>query len=61
MLSIINLYNFIVHWSDKQKEVQQQEQENDRIKKAWNYLYQQEGKARRRLMDSAYFKSWKNE
>jgi hypothetical protein len=57
MLLIINLYNFSVHWSDNQKEVQREELGNDRTKKAWNYLYQQEGKAGKRLMDSAYVKS----
>jgi hypothetical protein len=57
MLLITRLYDFSVHWSDNQKEVQQKELENDRINKAWYYLYQQEGKAGRRLMDSAYVKS----
>jgi hypothetical protein len=54
MLLIINLYNFSVHWSDNQKEVQREELQNDRIKKAWYYLYEQEGKSGKRLMDSAY-------
>ncbi len=54
MLLIINLYNFSVHWSDNQKEVQREQLENDRIKKAWYYHYDQEGKAGKRLMDSAY-------
>lgn len=57
MLLIVNLYNFSVHWSDNQKEVQRQELENDRIKKAWFYLYGHGGKAGRRLMDSAYFRT----
>lgn len=57
MLLIINLYNFSVHWSDNQKEVQQTQLENDRIRKAWGYLYDQEGKTGRRLMDSAYLRS----
>jgi hypothetical protein len=35
MLLIANLYNFSVHWIDNQKEVQREELENDRIKKAW--------------------------
>jgi hypothetical protein len=61
MLLIKNLYNFSVHWSDNQKEIQRQEFENDRIKKAWYYLYGQEHKAGKRLMDSAYFKSWRGE
>ena len=54
LLLISNLYNFSVHWSDNQKEVQREELENDRIKKAWYYLYEQEGKAGKRLMDSVY-------
>jgi hypothetical protein len=61
MLLIINLYNFSVHWSDNQKEVQQLQLENDRIRKAWGYLYDQEGKSGKRLMDSAYSKSRSND
>ena len=57
MLLIQNLYNFSIHWSDNQKEVQREELENDRIKKAWYYLYDREGKVRKRLMDSAYIKT----
>jgi hypothetical protein len=57
MLLIINLYNFSVHWSDNQKEVQREQLENDRINRAWYYLYDQEGKAGKRLMDSAYVKT----
>jgi hypothetical protein len=56
MLLITTLYNFSVHWSDNEKEVQRQELQNDRIKKAWYYLYEQEGKTWKRLMDSAYSK-----
>ena len=61
MLLIDNLYNFSVHWSDNQKEIKREQLENDHIKKAWYYFYEQEGKSGKRLMDSAYFKSWKNE
>ena len=57
MLLIINLYNFSVHWSDNQKEIQQEQLQNDRILKAWGYLYDMEGKAGKQLMDSAYTKS----
>ena len=57
MLFITDGYKFAVHWSDNQKEVQQEELKNDRIKKAWYYLYEQEGKAGKRLMDSAYSKA----
>jgi hypothetical protein len=54
MLLITDLYNFSLHWSDNQKEVQRQELENDRAKKAWHFLYGHEGKSGRRLMDSIY-------
>ena len=57
MLLIDNLYNFSIHWSDNQKEVRREQLKNDRINRAWYYLYEQEGKAVRRLMDSAYAKS----
>jgi hypothetical protein len=57
MLFITNLYKWGVHWNDNQKEVQHEQLENDRINKAWFYLYKNEGKAVRRLMDSAYSKN----
>jgi hypothetical protein len=56
MLLIVNLYNFSIHWRDNQKDVQRQQLENDRIKKAWYYLYDREGKPGKHLMDSAYSK-----
>ena len=57
ILFVSNLYKWGVHWSDNQKEIKQQQLQTDRIKKAWNYLYFQEVKGIRRLMDSAYNKS----
>jgi hypothetical protein len=54
MLFITNLYKWSVHYNDNQKEIKLQQLETDRIKKAWNYLYFQEGKTIRRIMDSAY-------
>lgn len=59
MLFVTNLYKFSINWSDNQKEIELQSLENNRIKKAWNYLYFQEGKNIKRLMDSAYNKSLK--
>ena len=56
MLLIVNLYKFSIHWSDNQREIQREGLENDRINKAWYYLYDHEGKARRKVMDSAYSK-----
>jgi hypothetical protein len=54
MLFITNLYKWGVHWSDNQKEIKLKNSETERIKKAWNYLYFQEGKNVKLLMDSAY-------
>lgn len=59
MLCITNLYKWSVHWSDNQKEIKLQNSETDRIKKAWDYLYFQEGKSIKRVMDSAYNKCLK--
>ena len=57
ILVITNLYKWSIHWSDNQKEIKQQQLQTDTIKKAWNYLYFQDAKGIRRLMDSAYNKS----
>lgn len=57
VLFIANLYKFSIHWSDNQKEIKEQQLQIDKIKKAWDYFYFQEGKVVRRLMDSAYNKS----
>jgi hypothetical protein len=57
MLVVTNIYRFSLHWSDNQKEIAIRNLEKEQIKKAWNYLYLQEGKAVKRLMDSAYNKS----
>lgn len=61
MLFVMNFYKWSVHWSDNQKEIKLHQIETDRIKKAWNSLYFQEGKAVRHLMDSAYIKSQKQD
>lgn len=57
MLLLTNLYKFSIHWSENQKEIQQQQLENNRIKKAWNLMYSQQGKGVKRIMDSAYEKA----
>jgi hypothetical protein len=61
LLLTTDLYKFSVHWSDNQKEVQVKELENNRTIKAWHYLYGGVGKAGKRIMDSAYYKSNANE
>lgn len=61
MLFIMNFYKWSIHWSDNQKEIKEQQLQTDRIKKAWDYFYFQEGKVVRRLMGSAYIKSQKQD
>ncbi|GAA0526662.1 hypothetical protein [Chitinophaga japonensis] len=56
MLFITCFYKFSIHWSNNQKEIKLRQLENDRIKKAWNYLYYTHDKKTKRLMDSAYIK-----
>jgi hypothetical protein len=56
MLLTTDVYDFSIHWSDNQKEVQRKELENDRIKKAWYYLYRRQGSSGKRLMDSTYYR-----
>jgi len=52
-----NLYDWAVHWSDNEKEIKQVQLQNDRFRKAWGYSYGHQGKAGKRLMDSAYIKA----
>ncbi|HVI48031.1 MAG TPA: hypothetical protein VM802_24395 [Chitinophaga sp.] len=59
-LFLVNVYQFSIHWSDNQKEIKLQQLENGRIQKAWNFLYNRQGKDSKqikRLMDSAYARS----
>jgi len=57
MLLFVNVYKFSIHWSDNQKEIQLQQEENNRITKAWQFLYDQQGKRIRQIMDSAYLRT----
>jgi hypothetical protein len=54
------LYNWAIHRSDNNKEVEMQQLQNDRFTNAWNYLYKQSNKGTRKLMDSAWVKSIDN-
>lgn len=50
-------YNWAVHWSDVNKEVEMQQLQNDRFTNAWYYMYKGSKKDVRKLMDSAWVKS----
>lgn len=50
-------YDWAVHWSDINKEVNFKHLQNDKYNNAWNYLYRQSTNKARKLMDSAWVKS----
>jgi len=54
------LYDWAIHWSDNNKEIEMQQLQNDRFTNAWYYLYKGSKKDVRKLMDSAWVKSIKN-
>ena len=57
MLFLTNLYKWGIHYSDNQKEIKLEQIENDRIRKSWNYMYNNNGKEVKRLMEKAYLAS----
>lgn len=54
MLFQTNLYKWGIHYSDNQKEIKMEHVKNDRIRKAWNHLYNNGSKDVKRLMEKAY-------
>lgn len=61
MLFLTNLYKWGIHYSDNQKEIKLEQIENDRIRKSWNYMYNNNGKEVKRLMEKAYINSESSE
>lgn len=57
MLAINNLYNWGMHYSDNKKEVEMRQIQNDRIRKAWEYMYANNDKEIKKLMKKAYINS----
>lgn len=57
MVFLTNLYNWGIHYSDNQKEIKMEQIENDRIRKSWNYMYNNSGKDVKRQMEKAYTNS----
>lgn len=57
MLFLTNLYKWGIHYSDNQKEIKLEQVENDRIRKSWNYMYNNNSKEVKRLMEKAYISS----
>lgn len=57
MVALSNLYNWGIHFSDNRKEIEIQQIQNDRIRKAWEYMYSNNGKETKKLMIKAYLNS----
>lgn len=57
MVALGNLYKWGIHYSDKNKEIEMQQIQNDRIRKAWEYMYINNGKGTKQLMEKAYVNS----
>ncbi len=57
MVALSNLYNWGIHYSDNNKEIELQQIQNDRIRKAWEYMYVNNNKETKKLMKKAYANS----
>ncbi|WP_427875435.1 hypothetical protein [Flavobacterium sp. MMS24-S5] len=54
MVAITNLYSWGIHYSNNIKEIEMQQVRNDRINKAWQYMYQNNDREVKVLMQKAY-------
>ena len=57
MVALSNLYNWGIHYNDNNKEIEMQQIQNDRIRKAWEYMYVNNNKETKKLMKKAYTNS----
>ena len=57
MVALTNLYNWGIHYSDNNKEIEMRQIQNDRIRRAWEYMYINNDKETKKLMKKAYIKS----
>jgi len=54
MVALSNLYNWGINYSDNSKEIELRQIQNDRIRKAWEYMYINSDKETKKLMKEAY-------
>jgi len=54
MVSLNNLYSWGIHYSDNRKEIEMRQIQNNRIRKAWEYMYINSDKETKKLMKKAY-------
>ncbi|MBJ2123909.1 hypothetical protein [Flavobacterium sp. IB48] len=57
LVALSNLYNWGIHYSDNNKEIEMLQIQNDRIRKAWEYMYINNDKETKKLMKKAYINS----
>lgn len=57
MVALSNLYNWGIHYNDNRKEIEMRQIQNDRIRKAWEYMYANNDKKTKKLMKKAYTNS----
>ncbi|MXO06453.1 hypothetical protein [Flavobacterium sp. HBTb2-11-1] len=60
MIALSNLYKWGIHYSDNSKEIEIQQIQNDRIRKAWMHMYINNDKETKKLMEKAYLHSVEN-
>ncbi|RED24615.1 hypothetical protein BD847_1347 [Flavobacterium cutihirudinis] len=60
MIALNNLYSWGIHSSDNNKEIEMQQVRNDRINKAWQYMYQNNDKEVKVIMQKAYINAVEN-
>lgn len=54
MIALNNLYSWGIHYSDNSKEIEMRQIQNNRIRKAWEYMYINSDKETKKLMKKAY-------
>jgi hypothetical protein len=54
MIALNNLYSWGIHYSDNNKEIEMRQVQNNRIRKAWEYMYINSDKETKKLMKKAY-------
>jgi len=54
MVALSNLYNWGIHYSDNNKEIELQQIRNERIRKAWEYMYVNNDREIKKLMEKTY-------
>ncbi|MBS7234130.1 hypothetical protein KHA90_24310 [Flavobacterium psychroterrae] len=57
MVALSNLYKWGIHYNDNNKEIEMQQIQNDRKRKAWEYMYANSDEKTKKLMGKAYVKT----